>query len=256
MFGSEKKELILLNSLLLLSLGVFISGCAKENTATDSFVEESVLNDTGNTNDTDVGNDTGDTNDATPAQKRYETTFATLTPFHGYCTSESAMSDYCFSAIDSFCRVEGFLSGFGPVAYEQEDVHFVCVPSSGALRVETTFSILSYYNEYCTAGDPMSGPCNGAIDLYCRTAGYISGFGPTQHLDDFVHFACVNTASAERVESSFSDLNKYHSYCSADNPMSGACNGAIDLHCRTAGFQSGFGPVAYSGDVAHWICIK
>ncbi len=49
---------------------------------------------------------------------------------HSSCTSSRAFSDYCNAAINRYCKIRGYESGFGPVEHFGDSAEVVCLASS------------------------------------------------------------------------------------------------------------------------------
>lgn len=184
-----------------------------------------------------------------------QTTFTELHSYNDYCTSSSPISAHCNSAIDWLCRNKGYVSGFGPVQYLGNDAKIACVKESVSWRVETAYDALKQYHPGCSIDNPYGGPCNSAIDYYCRNRGFASGFGPAQYSGSHVEFVCLASDIMRYYEETFTELNKYHTLCTPDNPVGGPCNSAIDWFCKNQLYGSGFGPVQYENDTAHFACV-
>lgn len=123
----------------------------------------------------------------------------------------------------------------------------------GEVRTET-FAVLATHHSECSASSPVSPPCSAAINRYCSAAGLGSGFGPLAvGPGDGVTFTCVPHAVAVGVP--FSVLSSIQPACGTSEIQGLFCNSAINRHCHSLGYDTGFGPVEWSGPDVLVMCV-
>jgi hypothetical protein len=188
--------------------------------------------------------------------KLFQTTFTELKKFHDACNSRVPVSDVCNAAINRYCQDHGFAGGFGVVEHSGDTAVVGCFGSGSSDIVQTSFTELNKQHSGCTSGVPDSAVCNAAINRYCRTKGYESGFGAVEHTGDSATIICVKSSGAKILQTSFTELKNSHGSCNSGIPNSDACNAAINRYCRTKGYESGFGAVEHNGDSASIVCTK
>ncbi|MBN1770410.1 MAG: hypothetical protein JXB32_04045 [Deltaproteobacteria bacterium] len=120
--------------------------------------------------------------------------FPALQAIHSGCDGvvQRAGPD-CSCAIKRWCTGRGFASGFGPVENSYPDAYVVCVPSSIAVIVGTTYTELSTYQSNCNGTTERWGLyCNSAIHQFCRARGHVTGFGPVENVGDAAYVTCMD----------------------------------------------------------------
>ncbi|MDR3608675.1 MAG: hypothetical protein P4M08_15030 [Oligoflexia bacterium] len=189
----------------------------------------------------------------------YQTTYSQLATYNSNCSSGTPYSDNCNAAIDQYCqKVNGAMSGFGPVENSGNNVTVTCVQSGAGSVIQTTFGILQSYNTGCYNNSvPVSVNCNSAISRYCYALGYASGFGPVEHIGGAsATVVCVNSTAATVVNDTFKDLQSYQSECNINTSASATCNSAIKRICQALNHTSGFGIIEDTQTTASWVCVN
>ena len=190
------------------------------------------------------------------SSKNVKTSFTELNTYHSGCTSANMMSDLCKAAIKRYCSANGYISGFGPIERESNEILWVtCITSEAGQNVQTTFTELKTYIPACDPSNPVNG-CISAIKRFCVAKGYESGFGPVEHSEDSALVTCTKSMASKTLEASWSELSQQISTCTFSNPLSEACNTATGRLCRSKGNESGFGPVEYLPDKAWVTCVS
>jgi len=101
--------------------------------------------------------------------------------------------DACNAAINRYCQASGFVGGYGPVENSGDDAWVVCLRSSMAEVIVTTYTVLSSYHGPCDGVTEWWGPnCNAAINRFCAATGRVSGWGPVEHSGDTAYVLCVS----------------------------------------------------------------
>ncbi len=117
--------------------------------------------------------------------------YAELATFQGPCdglTERIGMN--CNAAIHRYCAASGAVSGFGPVENDAANAAITCVRSA-EVRM-TSYSTLASFLSVCDGVTERAGPaCNAAINRYCASAGFASGFGPVENDADVAYVTCV-----------------------------------------------------------------
>jgi hypothetical protein len=184
--------------------------------------------------------------------RQQATTYASLDGFRAGCSSER-IGVTCDAAIHEWCRAERpcWTSGFGPVENSGGMADVTCVVAD--LRT-ISYAVARTHHPACDgSGGPLGPGCRAAYDRYCRSEGYGGGFGP---VGGSVMVACVPRAHTARTSTTYSVLRTHHPMCDGTTEVLGpSCNAAIHRFCRSAGHESGFGPVEYLGDDATVVCV-
>jgi hypothetical protein len=119
------------------------------------------------------------------------TSFSELAVHHASCTSSAPVSTGCNAAINRFCQARGYVSGFGPVYVSGSTVRVTCV--SGAVRINTTYAVLSSHHPDCDGTTQLIGPaCSAAVKRFCTSGGHRSGFGPVEMSSGNCTVVCVD----------------------------------------------------------------
>ena len=105
-----------------------------------------------------------------------------------------------------------------------------------------------------TAFTGSDATCNAAINRFCRDSGYGTGFGPAEHSGDYLLVVC--TPEADVLETSYPELSEHIASCDGSTERSGHhCSEAFHRWCRAQGYDSGYGPLENSGDLAYAACL-
>jgi hypothetical protein len=117
-------------------------------------------------------------------------TWATMAASHPNCDSDAFWPGNCYAAVSRLCRDRGYVSGFGPTTWDAAGASFSCV--NDGLYVVSSYTVMSGYVDTCDGTqDRIGASCTDAISSYCEAQGYASGFGPTEHTGDVLHFVCM-----------------------------------------------------------------
>ncbi len=121
------------------------------------------------------------------------TTYATLASHHAPCDGTTErIGRNCNAAIHRYCQAAGFASGFGPDENSSGELDVTCVDSAIAEVRTTSYTTLATHHSPCDGTTERFGPsCNAAIHRYCQAAGFTSGFGPVENIDDTALVTCV-----------------------------------------------------------------
>ena len=124
-----------------------------------------------------------------------ESSFAQLSAELGPCDGASAEgihSAACNAAIHRWCRGRGYVSGFGPLEHAAPGAAFVACTRLASV-MGTSYTALSTHHPSCDGSSERFGRnCNAAIHRFCRSMGFVSGFGPVENSGDTAFVACVS----------------------------------------------------------------
>jgi len=136
----------------------------------------------------------GDSAHVTCVDADYRTTsYTALAGHHAPCNGSTArVGPDCSAAIHRWCGAAGLVSGFGPLENSGDTVHVGCVGSGRAEVRTTSYTALSGHHAPCDGTTERWGAnCNAAIHRWCRSAGFLSGFGPVENTGDTAVVTCV-----------------------------------------------------------------
>jgi hypothetical protein len=106
------------------------------------------------------------------------TSYTELQDVDSKCAT-NGWNDYCASAVNRYCQADGYTAGYGPVEIPGNgNVQVVCL-NGDAEDISVSYSTLTAENSGCTNGG-WDVACESAASRYCRSAGYVSGFGPVE----------------------------------------------------------------------------
>jgi len=122
--------------------------------------------------------------------QRYTATFLELLFRSEQSCGERGKLDkmVCLRAFHDHCTERRFISGFGPIDVDDNEIGIACLPR-GAVLLERTFDLFRAADEICDmrrrpGGGRVLG-CNRAIHRICQNEGHISGYGPIRaHADE------------------------------------------------------------------------
>ncbi len=117
--------------------------------------------------------------------------FATLASHHAPCDGViERFGPNCNAAIHRHCASRGYVSGFGPVENDGERATITCVRSAETRL--TDFATLNGFVPGCDGTGMRFGPhCYAAINRYCASVGFTSGFGPVENDGTIAWVTCV-----------------------------------------------------------------
>jgi hypothetical protein len=184
--------------------------------------------------------------------------FDELTASHGDCSVTSdPVSPACHAATNRYCASTGCAVTGVPsvtVDFAGEQVALACLDDTRAQVIGTTFTTLYGYHEGCHSSSRQGPECNAAINRFCSASGLTTGFGPVENSGDDAAVVC--TPGAAIYETSYTELSAFHGSCDGSNERMGyRCNEAFHRLCRSWGYESGFGPLENSGDLAYVACV-
>lgn len=184
--------------------------------------------------------------------------FAALTASHGDCDPASDPSaPACRAAVNRWCAATGCHgTGLGVVAADpyRALVSVACVDETEGAYIGTTFSELSTAFEGCTATTRQSPHCNAAINRWCRARGQVTGMGPVENSGDAAAVVC--TPQATTLSTTYTALSAHMPACDGTVERMGPdCDEAFHRLCQAEGYETGFGPLENSGDIAHAACL-
>ena len=183
------------------------------------------------------------------------TSYTALGAFQAGCNQTTPWGIYCNSAIKRFCMTQNYGGGgFGPIEHSGDSVTVGCYQSSAATIVATSFSALAGFASNCSAANPMV--CASAVNRFCASVGYASGYGVVEDSGDSAWVGCVQSSITYLVNDTFTDLTAQQSACTTANSISDACFSGAYRFCRNYGYTTGFGPLEYSGNTAVWACVR
>jgi len=187
-----------------------------------------------------------------------ELTFAELTEAHGSCDpTADAVSDACHAAANRHCAATGCAAtGFpgAALALESSRLAVTCLDDTEASVVSGSYAELSAIHGGCTESNPIGPDCNAAINRWCAAAGMTTGFGPAEHSGETLTLVC--TPRAVVFETSYTALAEHVSTCDGTSERTGdRCSEAFHRWCRAQGYESGYGPLENSGDLAYAACL-
>lgn len=188
--------------------------------------------------------------------KKVATTFTELQSYHGDCNAANAMSDVCSAAINRLCVAKGYVTGYGAIEHWGDNAQLTCLTKDAAAVLNVSFADLGNLVSSCTESVAVSDVCYAAINRYCAAAGYASGFGAVEHYNGNATIVCVNNAAATKIDVPFATLTALHGNCTESSAVSDACYSAINRHCGSFGYTSGFGAVEHSSGNAIIACVK
>ena len=179
--------------------------------------------------------------------------YTTATTEDPLCTAtDDTQWLHCNMAIEKFCKAQGCrTSGFGYVELGATDGDVSCLSNEPATEALT--ADLAMYGTcpgvgttYANISDRFA--CQQAIDGYCRSKGYVSGFGPVGSAStNSWTVVCVHSGHATAVVTTYTALAQVFSGCSGPTSPStapGGCLAAAKRFCQGQGHVSGFGPVS------------
>lgn len=117
--------------------------------------------------------------------------FATLATHHTPCDGVlERFGPNCSAAIHRFCASRGYVSGFGPVENDGDRATVTCVRSAETRL--TSFAELGAFLPECDGATYRFGPhCSAAINRYCASAGFTTGYGPVENDGVIAWVTCV-----------------------------------------------------------------
>lgn len=122
-----------------------------------------------------------------------DTPFATLAQHHPPCDgAQERLGSNCNAAIHRYCVSMGFTSGFGPLEQSVTNALVGCVAAPKAQTVETTYTVLSGHHAGCTQASRIGPDCNAAINRFCASSGFSTGYGPVENSGDVAFVTCVS----------------------------------------------------------------
>ena len=171
---------------------------------------------------------------------------------------------HCNMAIQNYCKSQSCrTSGFGYVELGATAGDVSCLskePTSEVLTADLAKfgSCPSPSVTYAQISDRFA--CQQAIDGYCRSVGYVSGFGPVgSAASTSFTVVCVHSGHATAVNTTYDALAQNFSGCSGPTSPTtapGGCLSAAKRFCGANGHLSGFGPVSNgAGQATTVICL-
>jgi hypothetical protein len=122
-----------------------------------------------------------------------DVSYAELSAHHGVCDGAGErLGPNCNAAIHRFCASRGYASGFGPTEQSPDTALVQCVPFGVGTVIGSSYTELSGHHDGCTAASRIGPHCNAAIHRYCRSQGYVSGWGPVENSGDTSVVTCVS----------------------------------------------------------------
>jgi hypothetical protein len=122
-----------------------------------------------------------------------DTPYATLAGHHDVCDgSRERIGPNCNAAIHRYCASMGFATGFGPNEQGPSTALVACLSPAQATVISTTYSNLSGFHGGCTTSSRIGPDCNAAINRFCQSSGYATGYGPVENSGDTSIVACVS----------------------------------------------------------------
>ena len=184
------------------------------------------------------------------------TAYSALSTFHGGCNALARFGPACNAAAHRFCEARGcHNTGFVPLENSGDTAWVGCV--TGATLRSVVIGALTTHHPGCVAETPHSPACNAAINRYCTSQGFVTGFGPAEFDGHISLVACLGAERATVVTTSYTVLSGHHPGCTAGGERFGpACNSAIHRFCASTGARTGFGPAENSADTAVVVCVK
>jgi hypothetical protein len=184
------------------------------------------------------------------------TAYSALSTFHGGCNALARFGPACNAAAHRFCVARGcHNTGFAPLENSGDTAHVGCV--TGATLRSVGIGTLTTHHPGCGAAAAHSPACNAAINRYCTSQGFVTGFGPAEFDGQTSVVACLGADRATVVRTSYTVLAGHHPGCTAGGERFGpTCNAAINRFCVSTGARTGFGPAENSGDSAVVVCVK
>jgi hypothetical protein len=120
----------------------------------------------------------------------FSTTYSLLRTHHDVCDAvRERIGPNCNAAMHRFCTASGFVSGFGPGESSGDVAVVTCVRDAETRGI--TYGTLAAHHGGCTSATRIGGPCNAAINRYCVSEGFVSGFGPVENSGENVAVTCV-----------------------------------------------------------------
>jgi putative metal-binding protein len=122
--------------------------------------------------------------------------YATLAAIHPACDGAGErIGPDCNAAIHRWCASMGYASGFGPVETTADAATVSCVRLGAATVVNTTYTVLASHHSGCNGGSPdarLGLACNAAINRFCASMGFVTGYGPVENANDDATVTCVS----------------------------------------------------------------
>jgi hypothetical protein len=127
------------------------------------------------------------------AEPGRDVTYATLAQHHDVCDgTRERIGPNCNAAIHRYCNSQGFVSGFGPAEQGPSSALVICLRSGAATVVNTTYSVLVTHHGGCTQTSRIGSDCNAAINRFCVSQGFVTGYGPVENSGDVAVVTCVS----------------------------------------------------------------
>jgi hypothetical protein len=122
-----------------------------------------------------------------------QTTYTVLASHHDVCDGgRERMGPNCNAAIHRFCASQGYASGFGPNENSGDAAAVTCVRPEAAQVHVTSYTELATHHDVCDGSRERVGPnCNAAINRWCGSRGFTTGFGPVENSGDIAVVTCV-----------------------------------------------------------------
>ncbi len=115
------------------------------------------------------------------------------TDLGGGC-SEAPLGYYpCAVASQQYCASRGYVAGFGYVTAVPTLWGVDCFSAVHAEVRTVGWSTLNTFRAGCDSATADGSVCNPAIHLYCRSAGFATGFGPYNRTATSASFACLRS---------------------------------------------------------------
>lgn len=184
--------------------------------------------------------------------------FAELQASHGDCDPAAAPdAPACRAAVNRWCAATGcHASGLGVVATDAVAgiAAIACTDQTEGLLVGTTFTELSAAHPDCTEAARQGPACNAAINRWCGAQGHTTGMGPVENSGDAAAVVC--TPRATTSSTTYAALSAHVPACDGSVERMGPdCDEAFHRWCQAEGYETGFGPLENSDDVAHAACL-
>jgi hypothetical protein len=124
-------------------------------------------------------------------------TFEELAAYNKSCSSATATSEDCISAVNQLCAAKGYSNGFGVVDSFANEVYAICVSGNPVGTFSLAVTDIKKFNSGCSETNLASLPCRQAVKSYCFAKSYLNGLGIANYKDGKVTVLCVRNPTAQ-----------------------------------------------------------
>lgn len=123
---------------------------------------------------------------------QFDVAYATLATHHAGCDGNVRIGPECNAAMHRYCAAQGYASGFGPTEQGPDSALVQCLSPEVGTVINTTYSVLVGHHGGCTTSSRIGPDCNAAINRFCVSQGFVTGYGPVENSGDVAVVTCVS----------------------------------------------------------------